>query len=61
MIDSIILNSLQSIHYLNLLQVSNQLNKLYMKFLKRNPGYSGKVCSSGLIHNFLSDYNCANN
>uniref|UniRef100_A0A0D9X3Q3 DDHD domain-containing protein n=1 Tax=Leersia perrieri TaxID=77586 RepID=A0A0D9X3Q3_9ORYZ len=23
--------------------VSNQLNQLYMKFLKRNPGYSGKV------------------
>ncbi|KAL6856925.1 hypothetical protein ACP4OV_018307 [Aristida adscensionis] len=27
--------------------VSNQLNKLYMKFLKRNPGYSGKVSLYG--------------
>jgi len=26
--------------------VSGQLNQLYMKFLKRNPGYSGKVCCS---------------
>lgn len=25
------------------------MNKLYMKFLKRNPGYSGKVCSS-IVH-----------
>ncbi|TVU43733.1 hypothetical protein EJB05_10223, partial [Eragrostis curvula] len=27
--------------------VSNQLNQLYMKFLKRNPGYSGKVSLYG--------------
>lgn len=27
--------------------VSNQLNMLYMKFLKRNPGYSGKVSLYG--------------
>uniref|UniRef100_A0A0D9WAQ1 DDHD domain-containing protein n=1 Tax=Leersia perrieri TaxID=77586 RepID=A0A0D9WAQ1_9ORYZ len=27
--------------------VSNQLNQLYMKFLKRNPGYSGKVSIYG--------------
>ncbi|XP_062196295.1 phospholipase SGR2-like [Phragmites australis] len=27
--------------------VSNQLNRLYMKFLKRNPGYSGKVSLYG--------------
>ncbi|PVH36158.1 hypothetical protein PAHAL_6G009500 [Panicum hallii] len=27
--------------------VSNQLNKLYMKFLKRNPGYGGKVSLYG--------------
>lgn len=26
-----------------LCQVSNQLNRLYLKFLKRNPGYEGKV------------------
>lgn len=43
-------HSVQQITDLNLLQVSNQLNKLYMKFLKRNPGYSGKVCSS-IVHN----------
>ncbi|KAL0370914.1 UNVERIFIED_CONTAM: Phospholipase SGR2 [Sesamum angustifolium] len=28
-------------------QVSNQLNKLYLKFLKRNPGYDGKVSLYG--------------
>ncbi|VAI88521.1 unnamed protein product [Triticum turgidum subsp. durum] len=28
-------------------QVSGQLNQLYMKFLKRNPGYSGKVSLYG--------------
>ncbi|KAK3124196.1 hypothetical protein QOZ80_7BG0583200 [Eleusine coracana subsp. coracana] len=27
--------------------VSNQLNRLYMKFLKRNPGYNGKVSLYG--------------
>ncbi|XP_040382779.1 phospholipase SGR2 isoform X2 [Oryza brachyantha] len=27
--------------------VSNQLNQLYMKFIKRNPGYSGKVSIYG--------------
>lgn len=27
--------------------VSNQLNRLYLKFLKRNPGYSGKVSIYG--------------
>nr|XP_009625727.1 phospholipase SGR2 isoform X1 [Nicotiana tomentosiformis]XP_009625729.1 phospholipase SGR2 isoform X1 [Nicotiana tomentosiformis]XP_018633305.1 phospholipase SGR2 isoform X1 [Nicotiana tomentosiformis]XP_033517288.1 phospholipase SGR2 isoform X1 [Nicotiana tomentosiformis]XP_033517289.1 phospholipase SGR2 isoform X1 [Nicotiana tomentosiformis] len=27
--------------------VSNQLNKLYLKFLKRNPGYSGKISLYG--------------
>ncbi|KAK1262953.1 hypothetical protein QJS04_geneDACA018576 [Acorus gramineus] len=27
--------------------VSNQLNKLYMKFIKRNPGYNGKVSIYG--------------
>lgn len=31
------------------LQVSNQLNRLYMKFLRRNPGYDGKVCTSKII------------
>ncbi|KAK4492143.1 hypothetical protein RD792_002940 [Penstemon davidsonii] len=28
-------------------QVSNQLNKLFLKFLKRNPGYDGKVSLYG--------------
>ncbi|XP_050938602.1 phospholipase SGR2 isoform X2 [Cucumis melo] len=28
-------------------QVSNQLNRLYMKFLRRNPGYDGKVSIYG--------------
>ncbi|KAL6499936.1 hypothetical protein OROGR_027846 [Orobanche gracilis] len=28
-------------------KVSNQLNKLYLKFLKRNPGYDGKVSIYG--------------
>ncbi|KAK4408753.1 Phospholipase SGR2 [Sesamum angolense] len=28
-------------------QVSNQLNRLYLKFLKRNPGYDGKVSIYG--------------
>lgn len=28
-------------------QVSSQLNALYMKFLKRNPGYNGKVSLYG--------------
>ncbi|XP_062107911.1 phospholipase SGR2 isoform X3 [Humulus lupulus] len=28
-------------------QVSNQLNQLYLKFLKRNPGYDGKVSIYG--------------
>jgi surfactin synthase thioesterase subunit len=28
-------------------QVSSQLNTLYMKFLKRNPGYNGKVSLYG--------------
>ncbi|RRT85192.1 hypothetical protein B296_00008848, partial [Ensete ventricosum] len=30
--------------------VSNQLNRLYAKFLKRNPGYDGKVCISRDFH-----------
>ena len=29
------------------MQVSNQLNSLYVKFLKRNRGYNGKVSSYG--------------
>ncbi|MED6167907.1 hypothetical protein PIB30_007222 [Stylosanthes scabra] len=29
------------------LRVSNQLNRLYLKFLKRNPGYDGKVSLYG--------------
>lgn len=37
--------SLYKIEDLSLQQVSNQLNQLYTKFIKRNPGYSGKVCT----------------
>ena len=29
------------------MQVSNQLNSLYVKFLKRNPRYNGKVSTYG--------------
>ncbi|KAJ0080905.1 hypothetical protein Patl1_10713 [Pistacia atlantica] len=35
------------LYALLLLQVSNQLNRLYLKFRKRNPGYDGKVSVYG--------------
>ncbi|XP_024439843.1 phospholipase SGR2 isoform X3 [Populus trichocarpa] len=41
-----IINSVELIG-ITLLQVSNQLNRLYLKFLKRNPGYDGKVSIYG--------------
>ncbi|KAF9670533.1 hypothetical protein SADUNF_Sadunf13G0078900 [Salix dunnii] len=41
-----IINSVELIG-ITLNQVSNQLNRLYLKFLKRNPGYDGKVSIYG--------------